>query len=130
MKEEEKILEELLIRREKLGETLIFDHNFYRETIFTRLKEENEYKPFINLPFYILTKNNEIKIAYKTVDILMCGIADLHGELINFCFDHNYKLIGVGSSKYDLDYFKQHLKMKGIDYTFEKDDKGKIKLYI
>ena len=132
MKEEEmeKLIEEMSVRREKLVGTLIFDHYFYRETIFARIKEEVEFKPFINLPFYVLTKNNEIKLAHKTVDFLTYGIADLHGELMEFCLDYNYKLIGVGSSKYDLKYFQQCLKEKDIEYMFEKDNKGEIKLFV
>ena len=126
----DKSLEERLKRREELGKVFIFDHNFYRETIFAALKDEEEYKPFVRLQFFILTKDNSLKLANKIVDILTFGIADIHGEMIQFCYDNNYRLVGVGSKKYGISYFQKQLDDKGIAYQFEHDNEGNAKIFI
>lgn len=123
-------LEQKLKHREELVRTFLFDHDFYRETIFARIKEEPEYKPFINVSFVILTEENAIKIANKTIDILTFGIANIHGEFIKYCFTNNYRLVGIGSKKYGLEYFERHLNDNEIDYHFEEGEDGKIKLFI
>ena len=98
----------------KIEDVLIFDREYYLINLNRVIQRYFRDFTWMHLPFWVLTKDNFVKIPRIDVKIENRTNDDILDEIIQICFEQDWIIISFDEDGPSL------LKNKGIDFEYER----------
>lgn len=98
----------------KIEDVLIFDREYYLSSLDRVIQKYFKDYPWVRLSFWVLTKNDFVKIPRIDVKIENRTNDDILYEIVQRCFEQDWIIISFDEDGPSL------LKNNGIDFEYEK----------